>query len=210
MLLALCFGWFLLPLREWMGDFQHWLLGLGLWGVGLFALMVVVMTFLPAPDWPLPVVAGFVYGVWAFPLVFATTAFAACLVFLVARYLARDRVRAVLQRQPKYKAIDKAVAEEGWRVVVLLRLSPFVPFNLQNYAFGVTAIPFTEYLWATLVGMLPGVVIYVYFGMFGKRLGGPHDPLEWALLGFGILASVVLAVLVTRKTKEKFAEARDP
>jgi uncharacterized membrane protein YdjX (TVP38/TMEM64 family) len=209
LLVALCFGWFLLPLRAWLNGLQAWLHGLGPWGVAILVLLIVAMTFLPAPDWPLPIAAGYVYGVWALPLVFVSTAFAASLAFLTARYLARDRVRAMIRRRPKYRAIDKAVAEEGWQVVLLLRLSPFVPFNLQNYAFGATAIPFRQYFTATLLGILPGDAIYVYFGIFGKGFGKPHGAVDWVLLGLGLVAAAVLALLVTRKTKEKFSEAED-
>ena len=207
-LLALCLGWLLLPLRAWMDALQHWLLGLGAGGVAIFAAILIFMTFLPAPDWPLPIAAGYVYGVWAFPLTYGCIAFASAIAFLAARYLARDRIRAFLARRPKYQAVDRAVAKEGWQVVVLLRLSPIVPFNLQNYALGGTAIPFWRYLGATLVGIAPGIAIYVYFGMFGRGLGKDTGPLDWALFGVGALATIVLGVIVTRKTKEKFAESK--
>ena len=209
-LIALCLGWLLLPLRAWMDALQHWLLGLGAGGVAIFAAILVFMTFLPAPDWPLPIAAGYVYGVWAFPLTYGCIAFASALAFLAARYLARDRLRAFLARRPKYQAVDRAVTKEGWQVVVLLRLSPIVPFNLQNYALGVTAIPFWRYLGATLVGIAPGIAIYVYFGMFGKGLGKGAGPVDWALFAVGALATIALGVLVTRKTKEKFAESGNP
>jgi uncharacterized membrane protein YdjX (TVP38/TMEM64 family) len=207
-LLGLCLGWFLLPLRDWMDALQSWLLGLGVWGVVILVLIIVFMTFLPAPDWPLPIAAGYIYGVWAFALVYLSIAFASAIAFLAARHLARDRIRAFLDRRPKYKALDKAVAEDGWQVVVLARLSPIVPFNLQNYAFGVTAIRFLQYLGATLVGIIPGIAIYVYFGIFGKGLGNGASALDWGLFGVGVLATIALAVLVTRKTKAKFAEAK--
>jgi uncharacterized membrane protein YdjX (TVP38/TMEM64 family) len=206
-LLGLCLGWLLLPLRAWMDGLQHWLLGLGAGGVVIFAAILIFMTFLPAPDWPLPITAGYVYGLWAFPLTYACIALASTLAFLGARYLARDRIRTFLARRPKYRAVDRAVANEGWQIVVLLRLSPIVPFNLQNYALGVTAIPFFRYLGATLVGIVPGLVIYVYFGMFGKGLGEGLGPVDWVLFGAGALATVVLGVLVTRMTKAKFAQS---
>jgi len=206
---ALCGGWFLLPLREWMDGLQNWLHGLGPWGVVTLALILFGMTFLPAPDWPLPIVAGYVYGIWALPIVYGSVAFASALAFLAARYLGRDRIRAFLSRRPKYQPLDKAVSEDGWAVVALVRLSPIVPFNLQNYAFGVTGIPFWQYLTATLVGIVPGIALYVYFGIVGEGLGkGKVSPLEWALLGLGIAATIGLGVLVTRKTKEKFGETR--
>jgi uncharacterized membrane protein YdjX (TVP38/TMEM64 family) len=155
----------------------------------------------------LPIAAGYVYGVWAFPLVYGSIAFASALAFLAARYVARDKILALLARRPKYRALDRAVAEDGWQVVVLFRLSPIVPFNLQNYAFGVTAIPFLPYLGATLVGIVPGVAIYVYFGIFGQGLGKGSNPLDWVLFGLGAVATVALGFLVTHKTKAKFADA---
>ncbi|HTZ36948.1 MAG TPA: TVP38/TMEM64 family protein [Stellaceae bacterium] len=203
-LLALCLGWLLLPLRQWMDGLQSWLHGLGTWGVVIFGLILVFATFLPLPDWPLPIVAGYVFGAWAFLLVYVGIALPSALAFLAARHLARDRVRAFLGRRAKYQAVDKAVAKEGWRVVVLLRLSPIVPFNLQNYALCVTAIPFWQYLGATLLGIVPGIAVYVYFGMFGKELGGGASALDWALLGFGAAATVALGVVVTRRTRAAF------
>lgn len=166
------------------------------------------MTFLPAPDWPLPVAAGYVYGFWAFTLTYTSIAFASVLAFLAARYLLRDKIRSLLNRRPKYRSIDKAVAEDGWQVVVLMRLSPIVPFNLQNYALGVTAIPFLQYLTATLIGIVPGIAIYVYFGIFGKGFGNGLSVFDWVMFGLGVLATVALAVLVARKTKTKFVQQK--
>jgi uncharacterized membrane protein YdjX (TVP38/TMEM64 family) len=206
LLLVLCLGWFLLPLREWIEALQSWLLGLGVTGVLIFVLILIVVTFLPAPDWPLPIAAGYVYGFWAFPLTYASIAFASVLAFLAARYLLRDKIQSLLNRRPKYRKLDRAVADDGWQVVVLMRLSPIVPFNLQNYALGVTAIPFMQYLTATLIGIAPGIAIYVYFGIFGKGLGNGPSFFDWMLFGLGVLATIALAILVIRKTKTKFAE----
>jgi len=203
-LLALCLGWLLLPLRQWIDGLQSWLLGLGAWGVAIFAVILVVATFLPIPDWPLPIVAGYVYGVWAFLLVYVGIALPSAVAFWAARYLVRDRIRAFLSRRPKYQAIDRAVTKEGWQVVVLLRLSPIIPFNVQNYALGVTGIPFWHYLGATLIGIIPGIAIYVYFGIFGSGLGKGASVLDWVLFGVGVLATIALGVVVTRKTKAKF------
>jgi uncharacterized membrane protein YdjX (TVP38/TMEM64 family) len=189
---------------EWIEASQSWLLGLGLWGVLIFTMILIVVTFLPAPDWPLPIAAGYVYGFWAFPLTYAAITFASVLAFLAARYLLRDKIRWLLSRRPRYRALDRAVADDGWKVVVLMRLSPIVPFNLQNYALGVTAIPFMQYLTATLIGIVPGIAIYVYFGIFGKGLGNGPNVIDWVLFGLGILATIALAILVTRTAKTKF------
>jgi uncharacterized membrane protein YdjX (TVP38/TMEM64 family) len=208
LLLVLCLCWFLLPLREWTEALQAWLLGLGLWGVLIFTTILIVVTFLPAPDWPLPIAAGYVYGFWAFPLTYASIAFASALAFLAARYLLRDKIRSLLNRRPKYRGLDKAIADDGWQVVVLMRLSPIVPFNLQNYALGATAIPFLQYLTATLIGIVPGIAIYVYFGVFGKGLGSGPTVFDWVLFGLGVMATVALAILVARKTKTKLDQQK--
>jgi uncharacterized membrane protein YdjX (TVP38/TMEM64 family) len=99
------------------------------------------------------------------------------------------------------EAIERA---EGPRTI----FSPVVPFNLQNYALGVTAIPFTQYLTATLIGIVPGIAIYVYFGIFGKGLGNGPSVFDWVLFGLGIGATVALAILVTKKAKTIFAQGK--
>jgi uncharacterized membrane protein YdjX (TVP38/TMEM64 family) len=205
---ALCGAWLLLPLREWMDGLQHWLQGLGAWGVVTLVLILFFITFLPAPDWPLPIAAGYVYGVWAFPLVYVSIVLASAAAFLAARHFFRDRIKALLDRRAKYRAFDKAVGEEGWKVVALVRLSPIMPFNLQNYAFAVTAVPFWPYFFGTLAGLIPGTALYVYFGIFGKGIGKGGGPLEWGLFGVGIVATIGLGVLVTVKTKAKFSAAK--
>ena len=92
----------------------------------------------------------------------------AALAFLVARYLARDAVLRWVRRNPRYDAIDRAIGEGGWRVVALLRLSPLVPFNLQNYLYGLTAIRFWPCVLTSWAAMLPGTVVYVYLGHAGR------------------------------------------
>jgi uncharacterized membrane protein YdjX (TVP38/TMEM64 family) len=83
----------------------------------------------------------------------------AALAFLVSRYLARERVKHLVEDRPKFNAVNKAVSEDGWRIVGLLRLSPLVPFNLQNYFFGVTEIGFPPYVAATFAHCCPGFFV---------------------------------------------------
>jgi uncharacterized membrane protein YdjX (TVP38/TMEM64 family) len=194
------------PVGYWITSFQHWILGLGPWGVAVFALLFVATTLVLAPDWPLSVTAGFVYGFWALPIVLVAATGAATLSFLAARYLLRDRVRACFVGRPRLRAIDRAVAEEGWKIVALLRLSPVVPFNVQNYLFGATAIPLSQYVAATAIGIVPGSLLYVYLGVLGKaaRHGGG---LEWLLSGIGLLATLAAVILVARKAKARLGEA---
>jgi uncharacterized membrane protein YdjX (TVP38/TMEM64 family) len=195
-------AWLLLPVREWLAVFEKWITGLGIWGVALFALIYILATISLAPEWPLTVAAGLLYGAWGFPITLITATTAASLAFLIARHFARDRVRSLLERREIFSAIDDAVAEEGWKVVALLRLSPAVPFNLQNYLFGITAIPFWQFVTATLGGIIPGTVLYVYIGVIGQAVGNGNasgGPLKWGFFGLGLLATVAVVVLVTRK-----------
>ena len=99
-------------------------MGLGLTGVLFFVLILIVVTFLPAPDWPLPIAAGYVYGFWAFPLTYASIAFASVLAFLAARYLLRDKIQPLLNRRPKYRKLDRAVARCAPDKFALLKVVP--------------------------------------------------------------------------------------
>ena len=111
----------------------------------------------------------------------------------------------VEQRWTQYTASLLAFSIFGFLLVYLLqRAQAYLPFNLQNYALGVTAIPFWHYVGATLVGIVPGLVIYIYFGIFGKGLGNGVGWLDWTLLGLGLLATVALGILVTRRTQAIF------
>lgn len=199
---------FLCPVGRWIGHFQRWILALGPGGAVIFALLFVAATLVLAPDWPLSIAAGFVYGFWGLPVVIVAATTAATLSFLAARYLFRDRVRACLAGRPRLLAVDRAVAEEGWKIVALLRLSPAVPFNLQNYLFGATAVPFAQYVAATALGIVPGSLFYVYVGALGsaaRHSGGA--PLKWVLLAVGLAATAAAAILVAGKAKAKLAQA---
>ena len=210
LLIGVCILPFMIPVSEWLEAAEQWILGRGLWGGALFVVFFVAATLVLAPDWPLAVGAGLVYGVWAFPVVVVGAMAAATLAFLAARHLLRDRVRAQLTSRPKLAAVDRAVAEEGWKIVILLRLSPLVPFNLQNYVFGVTAIPFWHYLAATFAGITPGAALFVYLGSLGRAARAGRDTgthLEWIFLGIGLLATVAAALLVARKASARLAVA---
>lgn len=132
--------WLLLPTGDWIATARRWITGLGPCGPVAFGILYIVATVALAPAAPLSVVAGLAFGGWGIPLVLITATTGASLAFLLARYLMRDHIRRFAEERPKLKAVDIAVGEEGWKIVALLRLSPLVPFNLQNYLFGVTKI----------------------------------------------------------------------
>ena len=97
------------------------------------------------------------------------------------------------------RVVDRAIEEEGWKIVVLLRLNPLIPFNLQNYFFGATKIGFLPYLAATFFGIMPGGAAYIYLGALGKVAAVGGGTLKTALLGLGLAATVILVVIIARK-----------
>jgi uncharacterized membrane protein YdjX (TVP38/TMEM64 family) len=128
--------------------------------------------------------------------------------FLVGRYLARDAIARKIERNEKFAAIDRAVADEGWKIVFLTRLSPVFPFTLLNYAFGLTRVKLGHYVLASWIGMMPGTVMYVYLGSL-VNVGAGHRQRttgEWVLYGVGLLATVVVTVFVTRLARKALAK----
>jgi uncharacterized membrane protein YdjX (TVP38/TMEM64 family) len=178
---------------------------LGAWGAVLFALLYTLATVLLLPGVILTLGAGAVFGVVKGSILVSFSAtLAATAAFFVGRYLARGWVVKQLEANPRFKAIDEAVAGEGWKIVGLTRLSPAFPFNLLNYTFGVTRVSPRDYILASWIGMMPGTVMYVYIGSLAGNLatlgagGQARTPAEWAFSIVGLLATVAVTVYVTR------------
>lgn len=207
-LIALIVGWLFLPVKEWSDSFQTWIKDLGAWGILIFGVVYIVATVLLVPVSVLTVVAGLAFGVGiGFPLVVVSATIGATLAFLVARYLIHKHVESLVARRPRFNAVNAAVSEGGWKVVGLLRLSPVLPFNLQNYFYGITDVKLAHYVPATFVGIMPGTLLYVYLGAVGKVASGEGGgPLQWTFFAVGLIATVAVAVFVTRKAKEKLKQ----
>ncbi len=203
-LVAVLLAWAFLPVDQWLDRMNAWIEGLGPWGYVAFFVIYVVATVALLPGAPLSIAGGLAFKWWGFPLVLSAAIVGASLAFFCGRYLARDRVKKMAEKRPKFKAVDKAVGEEGWKVVLLVRLSPVVPFNLQNYFFGSTDIPFLQYLWASAIGIIPGTLLYVYLGAAGASEGG--GALKWTLLALGLVATVAVTWFVSKKAKAKLDE----
>jgi uncharacterized membrane protein YdjX (TVP38/TMEM64 family) len=206
LVVAIAVGWYLLPVGDWHFSLRGWLLGLGFPGVLIFVAIYVGGAVVLAPEALLTVVAGFAYGFWGLPIVLVAATVGASCAFQIDRHLARDRVRGLFETRRNIAAIDKAVAEDGWKIVALLRLSPAIPFNLQNYLFGVTAIPYRHFVAATFVGIIPGTALYTYLGVLGDAADG-GGPARWVLFGSGLFATIAVVILVARKARAKLCEA---
>jgi uncharacterized membrane protein YdjX (TVP38/TMEM64 family) len=188
--------------------------GLGAWGpiVFILAYAIACVAFVPASL--LTLGAGALFGVvkgTVFVLIGATLG--ATGAFLIARYVARDWIAERVQRDPRFAAIDTAIAKEGRKVVFLLRLSPVIPFNLLNYALGLTQVRVMDFIIAS-AGMIPGTLLYVYTGNLAKVVAGassgatpPRGPAFYAVLGLGLAATAAVTIIVTRLAKRALATA---
>jgi uncharacterized membrane protein YdjX (TVP38/TMEM64 family) len=169
----------------------------------IFIILYILGAILFIPGSILTIGAGVVFGLLRGAILVSIGAtIGALAAFLIGRYLARDWVRAQLEGNPKFAAIDNAVGREGWKIVLLTRLSPVFPFNLLNYAFGLTAVTLRDYALATWIGITPGTVLYVYIGSLGGNLAtagnSPRTPAQWALNIVGLAATVAVAVYASR------------
>ncbi|MGE0040022.1 MAG: TVP38/TMEM64 family protein [Vicinamibacterales bacterium] len=190
--------------------------GLGAWGPVVFILGYGAAAVALVPGSLLTLAAGAVFGLVPGTLyVMAGATLGATLAFLSGRYLARAFVERLLAGNPRLAAVDRAVGREGFRLVLLLRLSPAVPYSLLNYALGLSRVRIGDYVLAS-VGMLPAVVLYVYTGKVAGDLasaasgvGPARGAAYYALLAVGLAATVAVTVVVTRLARKAVDEAVD-
>jgi uncharacterized membrane protein YdjX (TVP38/TMEM64 family) len=192
--------------------------GAGLAGALLYGLAYVLGTLLFFPGSLLTLGAGFLYGLAAgMAVVVPASVLGALLAFLLGRTVLRGPTERLLQRHPRFQAVDAAVGEEAFRVVLLLRLSPLFPFNLLNYGLGVTRVPVGTYLLASVVGMFPGTLLYVYLGTFltsaAELLSGQRPNAGWAgklLFAVGLVATLAAVLLVSRAARRTLEATLHP
>jgi uncharacterized membrane protein YdjX (TVP38/TMEM64 family) len=197
-----------LPIQGWLKGALNWIAALGAWGPVLFIALYIVACVLFVPGSVLTLGAGALFGVVRGSIYVSIGAtLGATAAFLVGRYLARDWVAKKIQGNPAFNAIDKAVADEGWKIVGLVRLSPIFPFTLLNYAFGLTRVSLRDYFFASWIGMMPGTVMYVSIGSLAKAAGErTRSAAEWALYGVGLVATILVTVIITRIAKRALAK----
>ncbi|MDA0991246.1 MAG: TVP38/TMEM64 family protein [Verrucomicrobia bacterium] len=185
----------------------QWIEGLGAVGPFVFCLVYILACVLFISGAILTLGAGAVFGLVQGTIYTSIASIlGASAAFLVGRYLARDKIAKKIAGDAKFKAIDEAVAEEGWKIVGLTRLSPVFPFVLLNYAFGLTKVSFRHYVLASWIAMLPGTVMYVYIGAVIGDIAAldaerTKTPAEWALLIVGLIVTMLVTVYVTRIAK---------
>ncbi|PRW05827.1 TVP38 TMEM64 family membrane [Chlorella sorokiniana] len=200
------------------GDLLSWFQRHNGWaGWGIFVGMYTAMVALFLPGVVLILGAGFVFGFWRGLLaVWAGGAVGQALAFLLARYLFRDWVESTLKTKWKrWEIIDKAIEHDGWKLVLIMRFSPIIPYNLLNIAMATTSIPFWQFTVVSAVGIIYECAVFAYFGSMADNIhaivkgeGGPPPVFEWVMLGVSALMCVVGALFVSYSIKQAIKRAQ--
>lgn len=179
----------------------------GAWGPAVFVIAYIIATIAFIPGSFLTIASGTVFGLFqGLLLTSIASTVGAAIAFLIARYLAKGSISTLRSNYPTFSAIDQAIADGGWKVVALTRLSPIFPFNLQNYLYGLTSIGFWSYVITSMIAMLPGTFAFVYVGYLSKEIflqNRERTPAEWALLVVGLLATIAVTVYLTKQAKNR-------
>ncbi len=197
--IVMSLGFMLLPVKDWFLAARGWIDGLGIWGPAAVAAAYAVLTVAMIPGSALTIGSGLIFGFWkGFAVVTVGANLGALGAFLLARTLFRERAEALARGQKTFRAVDSAIAREGFRIVLLLRLSPVFPFTVLNVLLGVTGISAASYVLANLIGMLPGTLMFVYLGTLGEAAAGTQSLGQTVLRIVGLAATVVVTVVITR------------
>jgi len=198
-------GAFTLPVREWLAQLLEWIATHRQVAWLAFAAAYILACVLMLPGLILTIAAGALFGVLqGIVLVSLASVAGASAAFLIGRTFARDWARAKAQALPRFAALDRALEQKGFLIVLLTRLSPLFPFNLLNYAYGLTGVTLRDYVLASWVGMLPATAMYVYLGSAAASLaqiarGDVQAGTGGRILFFvGLAATLAVAVVVTR------------
>lgn len=190
-------------------NLKSWIDGLGAIGPLAYILLFIAACLFFLPGLPVALLAGLAFGpimgtLWA--SIGSTTG--AALAFLVARYVARDMVEGWAQSNTIFKKIDDGVAAQGWRMLMITRLVPVFPFNLQNYAYGLTKIGFPTYVLVSWICMLPGTVAFTFMG--GSIVSGEGNlGKTFMYLGIGAVVFVIISLIpgwIKKRSKLEFIE----
>ena len=166
--------------------------------IGLYLLSTVF--FLPGA--PVTVLAGFIFGpLWGVFYASVASIISVSVAFLIARYVARDLVERWVKNNAQFRKIDEQVDEQGWRILMVTRLVPIFPFNLQNYAYGLTSLRFSTFVIVSAIFMLPGTAVFVQLG--GAFVSGEGN-IGKTLLYLGIAGVLMLVLSLLPKLLRKY------
>ena len=204
----------LLPVKDWLIKALDWTQGLGIWGPVFVIAFYILACILFLPGSILTLGAGFIFKLLIGTITVSIgSTLGACAAFWVGRTVGRSWISAKVAANEKFAAIDSAVGSQGFKIVLLTRLSPVFPFNLLNYTFGLTKVSFANYALASWLGMLPGTVMYVYFGAGLRSLtdvaaGNVKTGLAGSIFfWFGLAAAIVVTIFITRLARKALKQA---
>ncbi len=190
---------------------QHFFLDLGWLGVLAFAGIALVIQLTLAPLSPVAIAGGLIFGFWQGLIGMEIgTAAGIAVNFLIARYIARDAIAHRLARNEKFRLIDEAIGREGGKIVLLLRFCP-IPFGLSNFCYGLTAVRFWPYFFASVVGIIPGNTFFTWLGATGHTAldpNRPRHPFEYIMMFTGIVAAFIALTYISRIARVAVANQR--
>lgn len=205
---------FIGQIQQLLVSLLDWIDGLGAIGAIVFVLAYIVITVAFLPASVITLGAGFVFGViQGSILVFIGAMLGATAAFLIGRFLARDWIAKKVADNRFFSALDGAIADEGLKLVFLIRLSPAFPFNLLNYALGLTKVTLKDYVLGT-TGIIPGTIMYVYLGSLVGDLAmlgtgeAPSNPIiSWIIRILIFVTIVAITLYITKIARRALREA---
>ncbi|PCI33063.1 MAG: hypothetical protein COB54_04785 [Alphaproteobacteria bacterium] len=203
------------PVHEIMQGLIAWVKASGAWGVLAFAVIYIAAVVMFLPGSILTLGAGFVYGpLWGTLLVSPVSVLGAFIAFSLARGRLRPWVMRKVGSNRQFAVVDKAVGDQGFKIVMLLRLSPLFPFSFLNYALGLTRVNGRSYVLASFIGMLPATFLYTYLGSLVTSVtelaNAPKQGAEDAqsiFMWIGFLVTVVVTAYVTTLARRALRDA---
>lgn len=199
---------------QYVPAMAQWVDGLGAWGPAAFIVGYALAVVAFVPGALLTLAGGAIFDLfWGSIFVFIAAVLGSSAAFLVARYVARSAVERRLAGNERFAALDRAIGDQGLKIIFLLRLSPAFPFSFMNYAIGLTRISFRDYVLAS-VGMIPGTILYVYYGKLvgdvaalASGVAPERGTSYYMLLGVGLAATIAVTAVVTRIARKALQEA---
>jgi uncharacterized membrane protein YdjX (TVP38/TMEM64 family) len=204
--LVAALAWIAAPASQWVELLGQKIAALGAWGPVIYVLTYVVGTLVLAPSPVMSIAAGAMFGWWGLPLCVLAATAGATASFIVSRYFFAETLDDWLKAQKTFGAVKHAVDEEGWKIVLPLRLSPVVPFGLLNYMLGLTRISWANYILCTAIGILPGSIVDVYIGVIGVDAANASNTAQLAYLVLGLIATIGVGLLITYKARAYLRE----
>ena len=212
-LIAILVAVIFLPVRAWFEHFESFVQSLGAVGPAVVVLVYILCTVLFVPGSAITIGSGSLFGLsTGFIVVVLGANLGALCSFLLARGFLREKVAGWAVANPKFRSLDQAIGKQGFKMVLLTRLSPVFPFVLLNYLLGLTAVRTPAYVMANLLGMLPATFLFVYIGATARdALAGQMDAsagfYQQILKYVGLLATVAVVAVVTRIARRAMREA---